>query len=162
MFDIGGWEFLIIVIVAIVIIGPKDLPGLIRSVVGWVRKARELAREFQSGIDDLAQEVELEKIGDEFRDGIGLGETGDIGNTIHQEITSAIDPDGDVTEAFEGAKGILEDDLAKIQQDLDQQDDFADDLAEVTELPASAKKKDPADKEPADEKAPEKTDQGKT
>ena len=55
MFDIGGWEFLIIGIVAIVIIGPKDLPGLIRSVVGWVRKARELAREFQSGIDDLAQ-----------------------------------------------------------------------------------------------------------
>ena len=72
MFDIGGWEFLIIVIVAIVIIGPKDLPGMIRSVTGWVRKARELAREFQSGIDDLAQEVELEKIGEEFKNDIGL------------------------------------------------------------------------------------------
>jgi sec-independent protein translocase protein TatB len=157
MFDIGGWEFLIIAIVAIVIIGPKDLPGLIRSLVGWVRKARELAREFQSGIDDLAQEVELEKIGDEFRDGIGLGETGDIGNTIHQEITSAIDPDGDVTEAFEGAKGVLQDDLAKIQQDLDQQDEFDDDLDEVAELPATSKKIESADNE-----AQEKTDQGKT
>jgi sec-independent protein translocase protein TatB len=157
MFDIGGWEFLIIAIVAILIIGPKDLPGLIRSLVGWVRKARELAREFQSGIDDLAQEVELEKIGDEFRDGVGLGETGDIGNTIHQEITNAIDPDGDVTESFEGAKGVLQDDLAKIQQDLNQQDEFDDDLDEGAELPATSKKIESADNE-----AQEKTDQGKT
>jgi sec-independent protein translocase protein TatB len=157
MFDIGGWEFLIIAIVAILIIGPKDLPGLIRSLVGWVRKARELAREFQSGIDDLAQEVELEKIGDEFRDGVGLGEIGDIGNTIHQEITNAIDPDGDVTESFEGAKGVLQDDLAKIQQDLNQQDEFDDDLDEGAELPATSKKIESADNE-----AQEKTDQGKT
>jgi len=157
MFDIGGWEFLIIVIVAIVIIGPKDLPGLIRSLVGWVRKARELAREFQSGIDDLAEEVELEKIGDEFRNDIGLGETGDIGNTIHQEITSAIDPDGDVTEAFEGVKETLDEDLAKFQEDLDKQDEFGDDLDDVAELPATAKKIDSVDDEPQ-----EKTDQGKT
>ena len=157
MFDIGGWEFLIIGIVAIVIIGPKDLPGLIRSVVGWVRKARELAREFQSGIDDLAQEVELEKIGDEFRDGVGLGETGDIGNTIHQEIINAIDPDGDVTDAFDGAKEILEEDLTKIQEDLDQQDKIDDELDEVAEQHSTAIKIESADNEPS-----EKTNQGKT
>jgi sec-independent protein translocase protein TatB len=157
MFDIGGWEFLIIGIVAIVIIGPKDLPGLIRSVVGWVRKARELAREFQSGIDDLAQEVELEKIGDEFRDGVGLGETGDIGNTIHQEIINAIDPDGDVTDAFDGAKEILEEDLTKIQNNLDQQDEIDDESDDVAEQHLTAKKLESADNEPS-----EKTDQGKT
>lgn len=157
MFDIGGWEFLIIGIVAIVIIGPKDLPGLIRSVVGWVRKARELAREFQSGIDDLAQEVELEKIGDEFRDGVGLGETGDIGNTIHQEIINAIDPDGDVTDAFDGAKEILEEDLTKIQNNLDQQDEIDDESDDVAEQHSTAKKIESADNEPS-----EKTDQGKT
>ena len=157
MFDIGGWEFLIIGIVAIVIIGPKDLPGLIRSVVGWVRKARELAREFQSGIDDLAQEVELEKIGDEFRDGVGLGETGDIGNTIHQEIINAIDPDGDVTDAFDGAKEILEEDLTKIQDDLDQQDEFDDEPDDVAEQHSTAKEIESAVNEPS-----KKTDQGKT
>lgn len=157
MFDIGGWEFLIIGIVAIVIIGPKDLPGLIRSVVGWVRKARELAREFQSGIDDLAQEVELEKIGDEFRDGVGLGETGDIGNTIHQEIINAIDPDGDVTDAFDGAKEILEEDLTKIQNNLDQQDEIDDESDDVAEQHSTAKKLESANNEPS-----EKTDQGKT
>ena len=156
MFDIGGWEFLIIVIVAIVIIGPKDLPGLIRSVVGWVRKARELAREFQSGIDDLAQEVELEKIGDELREGVGFGETGGIGNVIHQEISSTIDPDGDVTEAFAGAKEVIENDLAKIQEDLDQQDEFGDDEDEVAELLATNNKT-----ESTDDETQEKTDQGK-
>ena len=157
MFDIGGWEFLIIGIVAIVIIGPRDLPGLIRSVVGWVRKARELAREFQSGIDDLAIEVELEKIGDEFRDGVGLGETGDIGNTIHQEITNTIDPDGAVTDAFDGAKEILEEDLTKIQDDLDQQDEFDDEPDDVAEQHSTAKEIETAVNEPS-----EKTDQGKT
>ena len=143
MFDIGGWEFLIIVIVAIVIIGPKDLPGMIRSVTGWVRKARELAREFQSGIDDLAQEVELEKIGEEFKNDIGLGETGDIGNTIHQEITSAIDPSGEVAKAVDGAKEILEDDLAKIQEDLDHQDEYGISSDEIETLPVEDNKKKP-------------------
>ena len=143
MFDIGGWEFLIIVIVAIVIIGPKDLPGMIRSVTGWGRKARELAREFQSGIDDLAQEVELEKIGEEFKNDIGLGETGDIGNTIHQEITSAIDPSGEVAKAVDGAKEILEDDLAKIQEDLDHQDEYGISSDEIETLPVEDNKKKP-------------------
>ena len=50
MFDIGGWEFLIVIVIAIIVIGPKDLPGAIRTVTGWIRRARELAREFQSGI----------------------------------------------------------------------------------------------------------------
>ena len=56
MFDIGGWEFLVVIVIAIIVIGPKDLPGTIRTVTGWIRKARELAREFQSGLDDLARE----------------------------------------------------------------------------------------------------------
>ena len=126
MFDIGGWEFLIIIVVAIVIIGPKDLPGMIRSVMGWIRKARELAGEFQSGIDDLAQEVELEKIGEEFRDEVGLGKTGDIGNKIRQEITSSIDPSGEVAGAYKSTKDILEDDLAFVQEELEHQDKSGD------------------------------------
>ncbi len=141
MFDIGGWEFLIIIIVAIVIIGPKDLPGMIRSVMGWVRKARELARKFQSGIDDLAQEVELEKIGEEFKNDVGLGETGEFGNTIHQEITNAIDPSGEVTEAVDSAKEFLEDDLAKIQEDLDHQEEFGDPLDDVEQVSTKDKNK---------------------
>ena len=56
MFDIGGWEFLLIAILGIIIIGPKELPGAIRTVSTFVRRARELARDFQSGLEDVARD----------------------------------------------------------------------------------------------------------
>jgi sec-independent protein translocase protein TatB len=121
MFDIGGWEFLIIVVVAILVIGPKDLPGMIRSVMGWVRRARELASEFQSGIDDLAQEVELEKIGEEFRDSVVLEGNNNIGNTIRDEIGHSIDPSGEMIENYKDAKQAIEDDLEVVQKEIQDQ-----------------------------------------
>jgi sec-independent protein translocase protein TatB len=57
MFDIGGWEFLLIAILGIIIVGPKELPGAIRTVSMFVRRARELARDFQSGLEDVAREA---------------------------------------------------------------------------------------------------------
>ena len=121
MFDIGGWEFLIIVVVAILVIGPKDLPGMIRSVMGWVRSARELASEFQSGIDDLAQEVELKKIGEEFRDSVVLEGNNNIGNKIRDEIGHSIDPSGEMIENYKDAKQTIEDDLEVVQKEVQDQ-----------------------------------------
>jgi sec-independent protein translocase protein TatB len=121
MFDIGGWEFLIIVVVAILVIGPKDLPGMIRSVMGWVRRARELASEFQSGIDDLAQEVELEKIGEEFRDSVVLEGNNNIGNKIRDEIGHSLDPSGEMIENYKDAKQTIEDDLEVVQKEIQDQ-----------------------------------------
>ncbi len=97
MFDIGGWEFLIIMIVAIVVVGPKELPGLVRTVAEWIRRARGMAQEFRSGLDDLAREVELEKIGDDVTRRIGLDETV---TSIRDEIENTIDPKGEIAEAF--------------------------------------------------------------
>lgn len=59
MFDIGGIELLIIGIIALVVVGPKDLPRLVRSVSGVFRKVKSLSREFRSGLDDLAREVDV-------------------------------------------------------------------------------------------------------
>jgi len=109
MFDIGGWEFLIIVIVALVVIGPKDLPAAIRNVSGWVRKARELAREFQSGLNDIARETELESVQHEIRQGLGLEEGEDIGNRIRREVEESVDPDGRIRESFDEAGEFLDD-----------------------------------------------------
>ena len=117
MFDIGGWEFLIIVVVAILIIGPKELPGMIRSVAAWVRRARELAREFQSGIDDLAQEVEFEKIGEEFRHEIGIEGADNIGNKIRESI----DPSGELLQSYESTKETIEDDLEVVEKEIENQ-----------------------------------------
>ncbi len=111
MFDIGGWEFLIIMIIALVVIGPKDLPATIRNVSGWVRKARSLAREFQSGLSEIARDTELDTVQNEIREGLGLDEGEDIGNRIRREVEDAVDPDGDLRETLE-AEDFMDDPLA--------------------------------------------------
>ena len=60
MFGIDSGELLIIAVVALVIIGPKDLPRVMRAVGQWVGRARGMARHFRTGMDAMIREVELE------------------------------------------------------------------------------------------------------
>lgn len=62
MFDIGSTELLLIVIVAILVIGPKDLPRALYKVGQIVGKARGMARHFRTGIDAMVREVELQEL----------------------------------------------------------------------------------------------------
>lgn len=58
-----GWsEFLLIAIVAIVVIGPRDLPRVTRSFGRFIGKARAMAREFQDAFEEMAREAEIEEI----------------------------------------------------------------------------------------------------
>ncbi len=97
MFDIGGWEFMLIIILGIVIIGPKELPGALRNITLWIRKARGLAREFQSGIDDIVQEAEFEQIRQDVME--GSDPTGSIAD-FKNDINQALDPDGKIEGAL--------------------------------------------------------------
>jgi sec-independent protein translocase protein TatB len=62
MFDIAPTEFLIVALVALVVIGPKDLPNVMRTIGNWVGRARGMARHFRSGIDTMIREAELEEM----------------------------------------------------------------------------------------------------
>jgi len=62
MFDIGWQELFIVAVLAVIVVGPRDLPRVLKTVMHWVRKARGQAREFQSSIDEVAREVELDEI----------------------------------------------------------------------------------------------------
>jgi sec-independent protein translocase protein TatB len=62
MFDIAPTELLIVALVALVVIGPKDLPKVMRTVGHWVGKARGMARHFRTGIDTMIRESELEEM----------------------------------------------------------------------------------------------------
>ena len=62
MFDIGSSELLLIVIVAVVVIGPKDLPRALYKVGQLIGKAKAMSRHFRSGIDAMVREVELEEM----------------------------------------------------------------------------------------------------
>ncbi|MGV3512740.1 MAG: Sec-independent protein translocase protein TatB [Novosphingobium sp.] len=62
MFDIGASELLVLVIVAIVVIGPKDLPMALRTAGRWVAKMRRVSNHFRSGIETMIREAEMEEM----------------------------------------------------------------------------------------------------
>ncbi len=62
MFDIAPTELLLVAFVALVVIGPKDLPKAMRVVGYWVGRARGVARQFRSGFDTMVREAELEEM----------------------------------------------------------------------------------------------------
>ena len=96
MLDIGGWEFLLIAILGIIIIGPKELPGAIRTVSNFVRRARGLARDFQLGLEEVARDAELDTLTDDIKGIAGVGP----GN-LSEELQDALDPDGNLREAVD-------------------------------------------------------------
>ena len=62
MFDIASTELLIVAVVALVVIGPKDLPKVMRTVGQWVGRARGMAKHFRAGMDAMVREAELEEM----------------------------------------------------------------------------------------------------
>lgn len=62
MFDIGWTEMALIAAVAIIVIGPKDLPMALKTVGQWIAKARAMAREFQGSVDEMIRESEIDKL----------------------------------------------------------------------------------------------------
>lgn len=62
MFEIGGTELLLIAVVALVVIGPKDLPNALRTVGRYTGKARAMTRHLRSGFDEMMRQAELEEM----------------------------------------------------------------------------------------------------
>lgn len=62
MFDIAPTELMLVALVALVVIGPKDLPKLMRTVGYWVGRARGVARHFRSGMDEMMRQAEIEEM----------------------------------------------------------------------------------------------------
>jgi sec-independent protein translocase protein TatB len=92
LFDFGWSEILLIGTVALVFIGPKDLPKAMRVAGYWVRKARTLSREFQSSIDQMIREAEL----DEMRQDLKKAAEFDFDKEFH----NTIDPTGSLSESL--------------------------------------------------------------
>ena len=68
MFDVGASELLMIVIVAVVVIGPKDMPMALRTAGRWIGKMRKMSNHFRAGIDAMVREAELEEMERKWRE----------------------------------------------------------------------------------------------
>ena len=67
MFDIGWTELMVIGIVALIVVGPKDLPGMFRTVGQYVGRARKMARDFQRAMEDAADESGMRGMASDLR-----------------------------------------------------------------------------------------------
>src|SRR5215212_3856644 len=68
MFGVDSTEFIIVAVLALIFIGPKDLPKVMRTVGYWVGRVRGMARHFTSGIENMMREAELEEMEKKWRE----------------------------------------------------------------------------------------------
>ncbi|HEY1797080.1 MAG TPA: Sec-independent protein translocase protein TatB [Stellaceae bacterium] len=92
LFDIGWPELMLIGAVALVVIGPKDLPRALRVAGYWVKRARSMSREFQSSVEQMIREAELHEVRDQMRSATQFD--------FEHEFQKTVDPDGTMTEAL--------------------------------------------------------------
>jgi sec-independent protein translocase protein TatB len=94
MFDIGWSEFALIAVVALIAIGPKELPGVLRMVGQWIGKARRMAAEFQGQFQEAMREAEmadLKKSFDEVKEAAsGFGSRGGFMTTLQKDVSEAL------------------------------------------------------------------------
>ena len=117
--DIGWQELFLIALITIIVVGPKEIPRVLRTVSLWVRKIKGMAREFQSGIDDLAREADL----DDFRKELAEAKDFDTGRNIEDMI----DPTGEYAKSIQDLEDSVESSLEEEPlDDFEDGDDAAD------------------------------------
>lgn len=92
LFDLSMTELMLIGVVALVVIGPKDLPKALRVAGYWLKKARSLSREFQSSVEQMIREAELDEMGKEFKKASEID--------LDREFRNTIDPGGSLAESL--------------------------------------------------------------
>lgn len=96
MFDLGWGEMGVIALVALIVLGPKELPNALRTMTNLTRTARKLAGEFQSGVNEIVREAELEDAR-KAAQSISKG-------SISKAIEKVVDPTGDLKSAVKAVE----------------------------------------------------------
>lgn len=126
MFGIDSPELLVIAIVALVVIGPKELPGMLRSWGKWMSQARAMASEFRGHVDDMVRQSELDEVKKQLESAPGLD-------------LQALDPTKEI-------RSIIQDGMADGQKAIEQaKSTFDNPLAEPESAPQIAAEPTPAE-----------------
>ena len=132
MLDIGGWEFLVVAFVLIMVVGPKELPRMLRTFSGFTKQMRKMAREFTDGMNKIADDAEVA----DLKKAMNKAKSGDL-----DDLANAIDPGGYVGDSVRELKDSIDKDAA------------SDDLKEIRKM-ANAAGQDIADDAISDDVAP--------
>jgi sec-independent protein translocase protein TatB len=106
-FDIGWPEFMLIGIVALIVIGPKDLPAALRVAGYWVRKARTLSREFHSSVEQMMREVELHEVQNELRKATEINLDNEFNKIMDPAKDPAAGPQAEIPDHFDATPAPL-------------------------------------------------------
>ena len=134
MFDLGWQEFLMVAVVLMLVVGPKDLPRILRSFSKFMRQAKSMASEFTSSLEDVARQDEIKSMMSDVKS----GNFDDMANMIG----------GDIKQAAQELK-----DASQISS---QMDGVKDDLTEIASSSTSPKASPKASKKPAAKKQAKK------
>lgn len=93
MFDIGGWELALIAVVAVFVIGPKELPATLRTLGRFMARLRSLSAGFRAQVDEMIREAEL----DDLRKAANAARTADFGRIVEDTV----DPDRAMRDALD-------------------------------------------------------------
>ena len=117
MFDLGWSELLMIAVITVIVVGPRELPRVLRTVMQGMKKLRSIAGEFQSSIDEMARDADLADLKKKLED--------TSKDDWEKEIADTVDPTGEV--------GSI---LKETKQDLDAEKQGLDEAAKPVEFSA--------------------------
>ena len=111
MLDIGGWEFLVVAFVLVMVVGPKELPKMLRGFTRVMRQVRSTAAEFSRSMQNMADDAELGDL---------KGTLEDVKRGNLAGVADAIDPAGNLKDSVEDLKKSatgtgLKDDVGEIR-----------------------------------------------
>ncbi|GAB6054164.1 hypothetical protein JCM17960_29840 [Magnetospira thiophila] len=134
MFDLGWQEMFLVAVLTLIVVGPKEIPKVLRTVSEVIKKARGLIGEFRTSVGDVIREAELDDIKNQVT---AAGHT-----DLKGRIEDMIDPQGDVAKKFE-----MDDKTRQAVAEMNPQDDVAE-IGPDVDLPQPAKLPEPAKPEP--------------
>ena len=135
MLDIGGWEFLVVAFVLIMVVGPKELPKMLRGFTRVMRQVRSMAAEFSRSMQNMADDAELGDL---------KGTLEDVKRGNLAGVADAIDPAGNLKDSVEDLKKSatetgLQDDVGEIRNLAGTTGDgFAEAINQAPEVDAKA------------------------
>lgn len=162
MFDIGFSELVLLMLVGLVVLGPKRLPVAIRAVMGWVKTIRGLAANVQN---ELKQELKLQELQDSIKkaEQLNLKQLSpDLSKTVEELKEQAQKMRAELEEKAAAAGTTVEEQIKEIKSAAENSDDSAEKLVvnsqETTEKPAETASIEHVENELAEVSEPEKTE----